>query len=113
MSNYTRGAYFERSVMKQLTALGFYCVRSAGSHGVFDIIALLSGAMPLMIQCKTDGRVDPEERASLWRESIKAGAWAVRARRVNKNTIFDVLNPDQTTWRLLIPKIYVEKGSFV
>lgn len=113
MSNYTRGAYFERSVMKRLSALGFYCVRSAGSHGVFDIVALLRDKTPLMIQCKTNGRIDPAERQALWLEAVKADALPVRARRVNKNTIFDVLNRDCETWRLFIPEIYAATGDFV
>ncbi len=39
MSRYSKGARFERRVKKYLEDLGFYCVRSAGSRGEFDIVA--------------------------------------------------------------------------
>lgn len=56
MTKYTRGANYERLMKKRLEALGYYVVRSAGSHGVADLVAI--GApntycVPvLLVQCK-------------------------------------------------------------
>lgn len=36
---YDRGAYYERRTMKTLEDLGYDVYRTAGSHGVFDVIA--------------------------------------------------------------------------
>ena len=67
-SNYRRGYAFEVRVRKYLESLGFYVIRSAGSHGVADLIAFKRGQnmKPLMIQCKTDGHISIEERRDLW-----------------------------------------------
>lgn len=36
---YGKGARREYTVMAKLKRAGFYCVRSAGSHGIIDIVA--------------------------------------------------------------------------
>ncbi len=38
--NYNRGVEKERELMKTLEAAGYNVMRTAGSHGTFDIIAL-------------------------------------------------------------------------
>ena len=38
-TNYQRGVYAERKCMAFLRAIGFTAVRTAGSHGPFDVIA--------------------------------------------------------------------------
>lgn len=43
MSNYSRGANFERRVVKWYEDMGFDAHRSAGSHGLCDVIAVLNG----------------------------------------------------------------------
>jgi len=41
MSNYTRGREKEYRAIKLLEEQGYYCIRSAGSHTVIDVIAFL------------------------------------------------------------------------
>ena len=62
--NYDRGAAFERKVRDHLEGLGYAAVRSAGSHSPTDVVACRadqSGVTILFVQCKTNGRLDPEE----------------------------------------------------
>jgi hypothetical protein len=50
--------------MRILEAAGYYCIRSAGSHGFFDIVAFNSTGMRL-VQCKTNGHVTALDREGL------------------------------------------------
>lgn len=92
--NYIRGRQFEYRVLYYLRKLGYYCLRSWGSKGVYDILAvkksdnpnipfeLLEDLVPLsikksllslvhwfknpiLIQAKSNGYVKPAEREKL------------------------------------------------
>lgn len=53
MTNYTRGRTFEYRVMAHYRALGYTTLRTAGSHGLADIIAIHPArGEVLLIQCK-------------------------------------------------------------
>ena len=43
MSNYSRGSNFERRVAAWYESNGFDTIRSAGSHGTVDVLAVLGG----------------------------------------------------------------------
>jgi len=75
MTAYERGAAFERRVKADLEKRGYRCIRSAGSHGPVDIVAI-GPAHYLLVQAKTDGRCDPAEWNVLWEtaESHMCGA---------------------------------------
>jgi len=65
--NYKNGAARERRIMKKLEKEGWFCIRSAGSHGPIDIIAMrqnhLLGVLEIrFIQSKKTGYLDPQER---------------------------------------------------
>lgn len=77
-TNYARGAAFERKVARDLECHGYVWVRSAGSHSPADILALRVGET-LAVQCKLNGRLDPEEWNELWEFAIAAGAKPVAA----------------------------------
>lgn len=49
--NYMRGARFERSVIEYLEKFGFKTLRTAGSHGFTDVIAVGKNVVRF-IQCK-------------------------------------------------------------
>lgn len=57
-NKYSVGANFERRVIKDLEAKGWWCFRSAGSHGVADVIAFKAGEC-MWIQCQTDKYFPP------------------------------------------------------
>jgi Holliday junction resolvase len=50
--NYNRGVRFEREVMKEWEAKGYAVLRTAGSHGAFDVIAYHPNRPVEFIQCK-------------------------------------------------------------
>ena len=55
MGMYSKGAKFERDVIKHLEKKGMYCIRSAGSKGIVDVIAIrrhCGMTLVHMIQCK-------------------------------------------------------------
>ena len=64
MSNYSRGADFERRVQRYFEKLGYLVIRSAGSHSPIDLSAMKSGEISL-IQCKIDGVLSVAERKQL------------------------------------------------
>ena len=66
MSQYRRGADFERAVRLALQTDGYTVVRSAGSKSKIDLLAIKPGQC-LFIQCKTNGLCPPAERIELRR----------------------------------------------
>jgi Holliday junction resolvase len=64
MSNYSRGANFERRVQRYLEKQDWFVIRSAGSHSIIDLVALSGGEVKL-IQCKIDGVLSSAEREQL------------------------------------------------
>lgn len=70
MSNYSNGAARERRIMHKLEKEGWYCIRSAGSHGIVDIFAMkVAGIIydkPVIIyrfiQSKRRHYLNPKER---------------------------------------------------
>lgn len=59
--NYRAGRRFEYETMRKYEDMGFTCVRTAGSHGPFDVIAFFCTRKPNFIQCK---RVTTEYEAN-------------------------------------------------
>ena len=62
MSNYDKGARQENQLKKILEAGGAYVIRSAGSKGLFDLVAIFPDYIRL-IQVKTMGQ--PVDKAPL------------------------------------------------
>lgn len=61
MSKYRLGADLERAAKAALEADGYYVIKSAGSKGIADLIALKIGEV-LVVQCKLDGYLLPMDR---------------------------------------------------
>ena len=51
-ANYIAGRDLEYKVMKDWNEKGYDCVRAAGSHGKFDVVAFRHDRKPEFIQCK-------------------------------------------------------------
>ena len=64
MNNYRRGADFERRVCKYFEKQGYFTIRSSGSHGLIDLVAIKAGEVKL-IQCKLDGKLSLAELEQL------------------------------------------------
>ena len=50
--------------MRDLEAQGYFVVRSAGSHGPCDLVALGPAGISL-VQCKLDGKLSAKDKAAL------------------------------------------------
>jgi len=61
MNNYRRGYAFELRVKRSLEKRGYFVVRSSGSHGPADLLAVSKDGKVLAIQCKLDGYLPPKE----------------------------------------------------
>ncbi|MDG7037388.1 MAG: hypothetical protein JRM72_08410 [Nitrososphaerota archaeon] len=72
--NYQNGRALEYRVKRQLEDDGWFVTRSSGSHGPADLVALKRGRPPLLVQCKANGRISPEEREELVKVSKSVGA---------------------------------------
>lgn len=81
MNNRSRGDYFERQVRDALLAAGWYVVRSGGSRGAADLLALRAGSTPLLVQCKLGGRITRTERQGLLDAAYRAGGRPIVALR--------------------------------
>jgi Holliday junction resolvase len=77
-TDYRRGGDLERAAKKILEDNGYYAVKSAGSKGKVDVLALKAGEV-LMVQCKTGGYLSPAERGGLRELARRNGATALAA----------------------------------
>jgi Holliday junction resolvase len=75
-----RGDYFERRTRAALEDHGWLVVRSAGSLGPADLIALRAGYNPLLVSCKLRGALPRRELLTLCEAAEQAGAYGVLAR---------------------------------
>jgi len=71
-SRYIRGRRFEHRVKRLLEERGYIVVRSAGSKGPFDLVALRFGEI-LLIQCKLDGNLPKAEKRQMIAAARVAG----------------------------------------
>ena len=94
-TNYKIGYQFEYKTMTFLRKNGYYVIRSYGSKGLYDIIAVppSNGTFhnyPLLIQAKKNGYVHPEEMERLRKHSSKWQGWPLISYskpHINKNGI--------------------------
>ena len=95
MSRYDGGADLERAAKKLLEDGGYYVIRSAGSKGKADLVALKAGET-VLVQCKTDGYVTPADRVAFRKLALLVGATCLVARwhktgRAARTVAFDEL----------------------
>ncbi|MFE5369219.1 group I intron-associated PD-(D/E)XK endonuclease [Streptomyces mirabilis] len=83
ITNYRRGADFERAVRADLVEHGYEVIRSAGSKTKVDLVAIKTGEL-LLIQCKlAAGRLPSGEWNRLRALSRMCDARPVVARKVD------------------------------
>ena len=104
MTQYARGAVFERKVAALLTDDGYLVIRSAGSHGEADLVALKPGQV-LLVQAKTSGRLDPGEWNAFHKAAEAVGALPLLAHRPAPGKV--------VYWRLTGPKVTRGKAPYV
>lgn len=65
MTNYARGTAFEMKCAAYLAERGWFVIRSAGSHGLADVVAIAPAAV-VFVQCKATGTIRGSEWNRLW-----------------------------------------------
>ena len=90
MSNYNRGANFERRVKRALENKGAFVIRSAGSRSPVDLVAFWSGEI-CFLQVKVDGNLSKGERELLTYLAQENRCRACMAYRDKKKIIFEDL----------------------
>jgi Holliday junction resolvase len=87
---YRYGVQFERRVRADLEKRGYVTVRAAGSHGPIDLVALSRHAH-LIIQCKTNGRLNPAAWNALLTIATSVNALAVLASSPGRGCVYHAL----------------------
>jgi len=106
-----QGANFELKIMEDLTAYGYDCLRSSGSRGAVDVVAVSEmGALDsapglLFIQAKISKPViPPAERVALMGLALRAGALPLVAYRLPGSVGYrELTGPGPKEWRLWLP----------
>ena len=89
-TNYARGRSFENRVRKYLTKADFFTIRSAGSKGKADLVAISPGGKTvLFVQCKRSGLIDREEWNELLELASHHGALPILARGEERKLILE------------------------
>ena len=88
--NYVQGRAFEYKIATLFRRKGYYVVRSAGSHGPADLVAVKKGLQPILIQCKTgNAGISTDERDILYLTAKETGSIAIVAsKEARKPTLF-------------------------
>src|SRR5262245_32281106 len=82
-----RGDYFERQCRTDLESQGWYVMRSAGSFGLYDLVALKDGHKPVLVQCKATGKITQRALGHAWVQAAQVGASFVLAQRAGRGVI--------------------------
>lgn len=88
--NYRHGYSFELRVKKYLESCGFFVVRSSGSHGVADLVAIKTDYEQkiYLIQCKAGkGYISKTEMFNLYKQSTDIDAYGILCTRNEKNRL--------------------------
>jgi len=98
MTSYSKGANFERRLIKYLRAEGHRAHRTAGSHTPIDVMAGIDGHC-YGFQCQIDKYFPPVKVEALVDEARQYGAIPMLVWRTEKNSIhFEELEVKQ--WKL-------------
>ena len=93
-----KGRQFENYVKRKLVARGYLVTRSAGSKGVFDLVAIppLSEQPGILgIQCKATGKITKHEKEKVINTAKKYGLIPVLATKFNRRVILINLETEQ------------------
>lgn len=94
---YARGRAFEYRLVAYFSGRGYTTMRSPGSRGAFDVLAIKFGQQ-LYIQAKTNGVLSPADRTKCVTLARSVGAIPVLAERKDGQTLrFWTIEPEGCT----------------
>lgn len=93
MTTYQKGYHYELKMATYFRRRGYFVTRSAGSHGVADLVAIKKGKRPLLIQCKKgSGGVDADEHNKLYNVALESQSIPIIASEEDRRqTVFKVI----------------------
>ncbi len=94
-TNYTRGRAFEYRTKALLESLGYYVIRSAGSKGIADLVAI-GDTVAAFVQCKRSGAISAKEWNALYSKCLELHAIPLVAMMRGKHrgvAIYRLLGP--------------------
>lgn len=78
MGSYDRGRKFENRVVNRFKAKGMYAIRTAGSHSIFDVIAIDLQERKIYLKQLKKGYISPKKCKEVLNEIFKfAGPFVV------------------------------------
>jgi Holliday junction resolvase len=95
MTPYNKGRAFEYRVQRDLESRGWWTIRSAGSKGPADIVAIKGGKV-LLVQCKANAERYKREGLLLAALARSIGAHALIARRVRRKLVYEAADDGQS-----------------
>jgi len=93
--SYKKGRNFEYQIIKLFSSAGYYTIRSAGSHGIFDILAVKDGVV-FGIQCKLANNISKSEKQAMLNAYYTFGIIPLYAYKINRTTYIDNLLTGET-----------------
>jgi len=88
-----KGTRFEYRVRDYFLKKGYFVARSAGSHGIFDLIAIPPGGGSVYgIQCKTGGRLTGSQKEEMKKVARKYGIIPLFATRDGRKLKVEEVN---------------------
>ena len=101
-NNRRRGDEFERRTKADLEMRGWVVVRSAGSLGPADLVALHHSRPPIIVSCKIPGYLRPTENDVLIETSLRSGAIPLMAYvfrdNVQSHVAYKAITKPKTQW---------------
>ena len=83
---YEKGRNFENYIARKLEGK-YYVVRSAGSKGAFDLVAISNGSV-YGIQCKKNNYIAADELRAMLSAARKYGIKPILATKLNNKVMF-------------------------
>lgn len=80
----------EKDAQHELEAAGWMAIRSAGSHGLVDVLAI-KVTVVLLVQCKTNGEMSSADWNVLLHNARNVGALAILASRGKDGIVYERL----------------------
>jgi len=109
-NNRRRGDEFERRTKADLEMRGWVVVRSAGSLGPADLVALHHSRPPIIVSCKIPGYLRPTENDVLIETSLLRGYPAYGLRLPGQRAISRGLQSDHKAEDAMGPRLYGPLG---